>query len=178
MQNLNGMPGEQFNFRLNENYSKKLRKMSEEKETKPSSLAAEIVRKSLDFWEKKRERGEITQARFVIAKYMNMLDSSKIDEYIEDIASYILGEMKIQVGKLDYEEFEKRLLKWNKENNIEFAKFEEHDSITYVSKHDLGRNWSELQCRIYMMMLKKMDKTVLEHELDNAMFSITISNPS
>jgi hypothetical protein len=107
-----------------------------------------------------------------------MLDSSKIDECTEDIASYILGEMKIQVGKLDYEEFENRLLKWNKENNIEFAKFEERDSIIYVSRHDLGRNWSELQCKIYTMMLKKMDKTVLEYELDNAMFSITISNPS
>jgi hypothetical protein len=42
--------------------------------------------------------------------------------------------MKIQVGNLDFEEFEKRMLKWNKENNIEFAKFEEIDSITYISK--------------------------------------------
>ncbi len=178
MCNVHSMPGEQFNFRLDEKYSNKLKKVADEKETKPSSLAADIVKKSLDFWEKKRERGEITQARFVIAKYMNILDASKIDECTEDIASYILGEMKIQVGKLDYEEFEKRLLKWNKENNIEFAKFEELDSIIYLSKHDLGRNWSELQCKIYIAMLKKMDKIVLENELDNAMFSITISNPN
>ena len=171
------MVGEQFNFRFDKQYSEKLKKTAEEKETKPSSLAADIVKKSLDFWEKKRERGEITQARFIIAKYMSILDSSKIDECIDDITSYILSEMKIQVGNLDFEEFEKRILKWNKENNIEFAKFESNDSITYISKHDLGRNWSDLQCKTYATMLEKMERTVVEKDFDNVMFSITIANP-
>lgn len=171
------MTGEQFNFRLDERYSKKLRKTADEKDIKPSTLAADIVKKSLDFWEKKRERGELTQAHFVIAKYMSILDSSKIDDCVDDIASYVLSEMKIQVGSLSFEEFEKRILKWNKENAVEFARFEETDSVIYVSKHDLGKNWSELQCKVYSSMLEKMDRMVVEKEFDGAMFSITIADP-
>ena len=172
------MTGEQFNFRLDEKYSKKLKKASEEKETKPSTLAADIVKKSLDFWEKKRERGEITQPRFVISKYMTMIDPSKIEESVEGITSYILGEMKIQMGKLDFDEFEYRIMKWNKENNIEFARFDDNDSITYLSKHDLGKSWSDIQCKVYSKMFEKMGKIVVEKESDNVTFSITIANPN
>ena len=172
------MVGEQFNFRLDKQYSERLKKTADQKAIKPSSLAADIVKKSLDFWEKKRERREITQVRFIIAKYMSILDSSKIDECIDDIASYILSEMRIQVGKVEFNEFEKRVLKWNKENSIEFAKFEDSDSITYISKHDLGKSWSELQCKIYATMLEKIDRTVVETDFDNVLFSITIANPT
>ena len=101
------LAGEQFNFRIDKSYYEKLKKTADKKETKPSSLAADIVKKSLDFWEKKREWGEITQARFIIAKYMSILDETKIDECIEDITSYILSEMKIQVGNLDFEDFKR-----------------------------------------------------------------------
>jgi vacuolar-type H+-ATPase subunit C/Vma6 len=49
------LAGEQFNFRIDKSYYEKLKKTADKKETKPSSLAADIVKKSLDFWEKKRE---------------------------------------------------------------------------------------------------------------------------
>lgn len=172
------MVGEQFNFRLDAQYSKKLKIAAEDKEMKPSSLAAEIIKKSLDFWEKKRERKEITQARFIISKYMNMLDISNIDKSIEDIASYILGEMKIQVGILNFDEFEKRIMKWNKENGIKLIKFEEKDSIIYMSQHDLGENWSMLQNKIYCKMFDKFGKTVISNEFDSTTFSITLANPN
>lgn len=172
------MVGEQFNFRLDAQYSKKLKIAAEDKEMKPSSLAAEIIKKSLDFWEKKRERKEITQARFIISKYMNMLDISNIDKSIEDIASYILGEMKIQVGILNFDEFEKRIMKWNKENGIKLIKFEETDSIIYMSQHDLGENWSMLQNKIYCKMFDKFGKTVISNEFDSTTFSITLANPN
>lgn len=171
------LTGEQFNFRLDGQYSKKLKKAALDKEVKSSTLAANIVKKSLDFWEKKSERGEITQPRFVLSKFMEMLDTSKIDDSLEYIASYILGEMKIQVGKLDFDEFERRITKWNKENNLEFAKFEESDSVTYLSKHDLGKNWSEVQCKIYSKMFENVGKTVVEKEFDSVTFSITIARP-
>ena len=171
------MTGEQFNFRLDETYSKKLKKAADEKDIKSSTLAADIVKKSLDFWEKKRERGEVTQSHYVIAKYMDILKTSRIDDCVSDISSYVLSEMKIQMGTLDFEEFEKRILKWNKENSIEFVKFREIDSIVYVSKHDLGRNWSELQCKVYVKMLETMNRTIINKEFDGAMFSITIANP-
>jgi hypothetical protein len=38
---------------------------------------------------------------------MSILDETKIDECIEDITSYILSEMKIQVGNLDFEDFKR-----------------------------------------------------------------------
>ena len=172
------MVGEQFNFRLDGKYSKKLKAAAAEKEVKPSSLAANIVRKSLDFWEKKRERGEITQARFIISKYMEMLDASRIDDFLDDIVSYVLGEMKIQVGKLDFEEVEQRTMKWNKENGIKLVKFEESDTVIYMSKHDLGVNWSLIQSKVYCKMFEKMGKSVVDSEYDNTTFSITIARPN
>ncbi|GKS67351.1 hypothetical protein YTPLAS73_08980 [Nitrosarchaeum sp.] len=172
------MVSEQFNFRLDGLYSKKIKRAADENGIKSASLAAKLIKKSLDFWEKKGERGEITQARIIIAKYMEMIDESKIDEHIDDIVSYILGEMKMQVGKIDFIEFERRIMEWNKENRIEFAKFEEADSVVYLSKHDLGKNWSEIQCKVYSRMFEKMGKTVVESEFDNVTFSLTIARPN
>ncbi len=149
------MTGEQFNFRLDGQYSKKLKKAALDKEIKSSTLAANIVKKSLDFWEKKSERGEITQARFVLSKFMEMLDTSKIDDSLEDIVSYILGEMKIQVGKLDFDEFEQRITKWNKENNLEFAKFEESGSITIYQNMILVKIGQRFNAKFMQRCLRK-----------------------
>ena len=171
------MVGEQFNFRLDETYSKKLKHAAEEKETKPSSLAGDIVKKSLDFWDKKRERGEITQARFIISKYMEMIDAKKIDNFVEEMVSYILGEIRIQVGTLDFEEVERRIMKWNKENGIKLVKFEEADSVIYMSKHDLGENWSYMQGKIYSAIFEKMGKTIVSNEFDSTTFSISLAHP-
>ena len=57
-------------------------------------------------------------------------------------------------------------------------KFEESGTVIYMSKHDLGVNWSLIQSKVYRKMFEKMGKSVVDSEYDNTTFSITIARPN
>lgn len=165
----------QLNIRLSTDVHAVLNKISEEDDIAPTTLAAQIITEYVLFYYYKIHRGDVTISQYALRRYLDIVDPTKIEEMAENIADYIISEMKIQEGKIDYHILSERTLKWNKGNHLILNRFSSKDSDIFIAKHELGRNWSEIQCNVYSKVFKKIGETVLDKEFDECSYSIEIA---
>ena len=165
----------QLNLRLATDVHAVLNKISEETDIAPTTLAAQILTEYVQFYYYKIHRGDVTISQHVLKQYLKTINPSKIDEMATNVANYILSEMRIQEGKLDYDIVSQRILKWNKGNHLILNKFSNKDSDVFIAKHELGKNWSEIQCSVYTKAFKNIGETVLDSEFDECSFSIELA---
>jgi len=110
------------------------------------------------------------------------LDKSKIDKVSEFMAKHIIKEIKLQEGNVTYPVLSDHILKWNKVNRLQLNRIRQnnnHDddcSDMFVSKHNLGCNWSELECKTYTKAFELIGENVISSEYDEDMFCIKVIN--
>ena len=165
----------QLNIRLSTDVHAVLNKISEENDIAPTTLAAQIITEYVQFYYYKIHRGDVTISQHVLRKYLDIVGPTKIEEMSENVSDYIISEMKIQEGRINYDILSERILKWNKGNHLILNRFSNKDSDMFIAKHELGRNWSEIQCNVYSKAFKKIGKTVLDKDFDECSYSIEIA---
>ena len=118
----------------------------------------------------------------VLKKIIGILDKSKIDKVSEFMASHIIKEIKLQEWDVTYPVLFDRIIKWNKVNRLQLNKIRQdgnHDddcSDIFISKHNLGCNWSELECKTYTKAFEMIGQNVISSEYDEDMFCIKVIN--
>ena len=169
----------QLNIRLNEKSFEMLNKISDESNQSPSTLGSHIVKQWIEFYYCKMRRGDVIFSQSILRKLLDALDKSHIDEVSEFMANHIIKEIKMQEGNADYPVLVDHILKWNKVNHLHMSMIEKtnhnvNESNIFTSRHNLGKNWSEMECKTYKRVFEMIGKTILSSEYDEDTFSFEV----
>ena len=131
-------------------------------------------------------RGDIIFSQPILRKMLGALDKSHIEDVSEFMASHIIKEIKIQEGDVSYFSLIEHILKWNKANHLSLNKIKKkpngnnidrknlNESDVFVSRHNLGKIWSEMECKTYKRVFEMIGKTVISSEYDEDTFSFEV----
>jgi len=169
----------QLNIRLDEKNFEILNKISRESSQSPSTLGSYIVKQWIEFYYCKMRRGDVIFSQPILKKLLDALDKSHIDDVSEFMANYIIKEIKMQEGDVKYSVLVDHIIKWNRANHLPISVIEKtnHDaneSDIFVSHHNLGRTWSEMECKTYMQAFEMIGKTIMSNEYDEDTFSFEV----
>ena len=165
----------QLNIRLSTDVHAILNQISEENNIAPTTLASQILSDYAKFYYYKIHRGDITISQHILQKYFEGIAPEYIEDMSNNVADYIISEMKSQEGKINYDILSQRILKWNKGNHLILNKFSNKDSEIFIAKHELGGNWSKVQCATYSKAFDKIGESVMEQDSDECSYSIEIA---
>ena len=170
----------QLNIRLDEKNFEILNKISHESSQSPSTFGSHIVKQWIEFYYCKMRRGDVIFSQSILRKLLDALDKSHIDEISEFMANYIIKEIKMQEGNVDYSVLVDHILKWNKANHLHMSIIEKtnhhntNESDIFTSRHNLGGNWSEMECKTYKRVFEMIGRTILSSEYDDDTFSFEV----
>ena len=87
----------------------------------------------------------------------------------------MITEIKTQEGtNLSYLTLVDHVVKWIKINHLIFNKIEKENCDLFISKHELGRNWSELECKTYANAFELIGKAISNIEFEDDIFSFEV----
>jgi len=172
----------QLNVRLNQKNFAILEQISREINQSPSTVGSQIISQWVEFYYYKIHRGDVVLSRQILRKIIGILDKSKIDEVSKFMARHIINEIRLQEGEVTYPILTEHILKWNKGNGLQLNKIRHNDNQddecldVFISKHNLGCNWSELECKTYTNAFEMVKQNVMHSEYDEEMFCIKVIN--
>jgi len=167
----------QINIRLDQETFTLLNDIAkEENHGSPATHASQIIRQYVEFYYYKIHRGDITFSQPIIRKFVESIGENEFEEISKYAANFIINEIKSQEGPVSYEILVEHILKWNKGNHLVMNRFEQDGgSDIFVSRHNLGANWSEIECKTYSKIFEMIGKTVINQEYDKEdMFSFEV----
>ena len=183
---MSGLPGKkihQLNIRLDHENFTLLNQISKDTKQNPSTVGSQIVSQWIEFYHYKIHRGDVIFSKHVLRKIISILDKSKIDRVSKFMAGHIIKEIRLQEGTVTYPVLVERILKWNNVNHLSLNRIKQSNnnhndccSDVFVSKHSLGCNWSELECKTYTKAFEMMGQSVISSEYDEDMFCIEVTN--
>lgn len=157
--------------------------MSKDVKQGPSTIGSQIISQWVELYCYKIHRGDVIFSKQILKKIIGILDKSKIEYVSKFTAKHIIKEIKLQEGDVTYSVLSDHILKWNKINHLQLNRIRQnknnHDddcSDMFVSKHNLGCNWSELECKTYTKVFELIGKNVIFSEYDEDMFCIKVIN--
>ncbi len=168
----------QFNLRVKTDIMAILQNIADDMNLSAGTLGTKIITDYVEFFYYKIQRGDVTLSQPILKSIFESLDSAKIDAIAKKTADYIISETRAQEGNVTYEILIEHFLKWNKGNHLLFNRIKQNGSDMFVSKHSIGRNWSEIQCKTYANVFETMGETVLEkdHDSDDS-YSLEVARP-
>jgi hypothetical protein len=172
----------QLNVRLNQKNFAILEQISREINQSPSTVGSQIISQWVEFYYYKIHRGDVVLSRQILKKIISILDKSRIDEVSKFMARHIINEIRLQEGEVTYPVLTEHILKWNKGNGLQLNKIRHNDNQdvecldVFISKHNLGCNWSELECKTYTYAFEMVKQNVMNSEYDEEMFCIKVIN--
>ena len=128
----------------------------------------------------KMRRGDIIFSQPSLRKILESINPSRLNDISEFMANHIVKEIKLQEGDVDYDILSEHILKWNKANHLSLNRIEKKNNQTneefdvFLSRHSLGKNWSEIECKTYKKTFEIIGNVVSSCEYDEDMFSLTV----
>ena len=111
-------------------------------------------------------------------KMFESIDPKKKQEIIDFTSDFMVSEIKVQERKIICEKLLERIIKWNK-GRFQFNKIQQEDSDLIISKHSMGKMWSEIQCKTYAKCFETTGETVLDIDYEsNDSYSIEVAKHS
>jgi len=159
----------QLNIRLDHENFTLLNQISKDVRQSPSTVGSQIISQWIEFYYYKIYRGDIIVSQPILRKFFDIVDdkSNSIEAVAGFAADYIIKEIKIQKGQITYPVLVDHILKWNKGNHLLLNRIEQEGvSDVFISRHNLGRNWSALQCQTYTKAFEIIGQTVISAEYD------------
>ena len=185
MSELPGKKIHQLNIRLDHENFTLLSQISKDTKQSPSTVGSQIVSQWIEFYYYKIHRGDVIFSKQILRKIISILDKSKIDRISKFMARHIIKEIRLQEGTVTYPVLVERILKWNNVNHLSLNRIKQSSSNNhnddccsdvFVSKHSLGCNWSELECKTYTKAFEMVGQSVISNEYDEDMFCIEVTN--
>jgi len=183
MSELQGKKIHQLNIRLDHENFTLLNQISKDTKQSPGTVGSQIVSQWIEFYYYKIHRGDVIFPKQVLRKIVDILDKSKIDKVSKFMAKHIIKEIRLQEGTVTYPVLVEHILKWNNVNHLSLNRIKQNNnnhndygSDIFVSKHSLGCNWSELECKTYTNAFEMMGQSVISNEYDEDMFCIEVVN--
>lgn len=172
----------QLNIRLNHENFALLNQISKDAKQSPSTIGSQIISQWIEFYYYKIHRGDVIFSKQVLKKIIGILDKSEIDKISEFMAKHIIKEIRLQEADVTYPVLSDRILKWNKGNSLQLNRIRQKNSHNddcldvFISKHNLGCNWSELECKTYTKAFEMIGQNVISSEYEEDMFCIKVIN--
>ena len=168
----------QFNLRVKTDIMAILQNIADDMNLSAGTLGTKIITDYVEFFYYKIQRGDVTLSQPILKSIFEALDSAKIDTIAKKTADYIISETRAQEGNVTYDVLIEHFLKWNKGNHLLFNRIKQNGSDMFVSKHSIGRNWSEIQCKTYSNVFEMIGETVLEKSFDSDdSYSLEVARP-
>jgi len=165
----------QLNIRLDGKTLAIFNDIAKQMNLSPGTLGTQVVTQWVKFYYYKMQRGDVTLSKQVLSKFLEVLDKKRIEEAAMYAAKVMMDDIKTQKGnKITYQTLVDHILKWNKGNHLIFNKIEKDNCDMFLSKHDLGYNWSELECKIYAKVFQSIGQTVINTEFEDNIFSFEV----
>ena len=165
----------QLNIRLDSKTLAIFNDIAKQLNLNPGTLGTQIITQWVEFYYYKIQRGDITISKQILSKYFKVFDKKRIDEIAKYTAKFIINEIKTQEGNnITYPLLIDHILKWNKGNHLIFNKIEKDDCDVFISRHNLGRNWSEIECKTYTTAFELIGETVINTEFEDDIFSFEV----
>jgi hypothetical protein len=177
---LPGKKTHQLNIRLDHENFTLLNQISKDAKQSPSTVGSQIISQWMEFYYYKIHRGDVIFSKQVLKKIIGILDKSDIDKISEFMAKHMIKEMRLQEVDVTYAVLSDRILKWNKGNSLQLNRIKQNNSRNdgcldvFISKHNLGCNWSELECKTYTKAFEMIGQTVISSEYEEDMFCIKV----
>ena len=166
--------GNPLGFRLKDEDQDEFLDVANQEGMTVSSLTAKIVHDWLRFRRSKQHRGDITLASRILRNRHEAIREEEIPKIVKADSKYILSEMSFQIDNLDFKELTKRITEWSRENGLILVTRNREQSVVFMQKHDLGKIWSEIQCKMYCAMYEKIGETILSQKYDKDSFSFEV----
>jgi hypothetical protein len=157
-----------------------LGQISKDTRQSPSAIGSQIVSQWIEFYYYKIHKGDIMFSKPILRKIVGIMDKSKIDKASKFMARHIIKEIRLQEGDVPYPVLSEHILKWNKGNGLQLNRIKQNighndDCLdVFISKHNLGCNWSELECKTYTKAFEMIGQTVISSEYEEDMFCIKV----
>ena len=177
---MHGKKTYQLNIRLDHENFTLLNQISKDAKQSPSTVGSQIISQWMEFYYYKIHRGDVIFSKQVLKKIIGILDKSDIDKISEFMAKHMIKEMKLQEVDVTYAILSDRILKWNKGNGLQLNRIKQNNSRNndcldvFISKHNLGCNWSELECKTYTKAFEMIGQNVIFSEYEDDMFCIKV----
>ena len=153
--------------RLSDEDDKEINQIMQDTGFSFSALISHIVHDWLHSRRSKQERGDITLAAEPLKNFLKNVDKKQLKKIADANAKYIIEEMKFQVDDLDFEELSRRILEWNKENDLRMVRKNRKESVMFVQRHHLGHEWSIHQSMMYAKMFEIIGETIVPNSIKN-----------
>ena len=163
-----------ISIRLKEKDQEKLANIVEEEGTTTSAIIAKIVHDWIHFRRSKESHGDITLASQILKTRHDAIKKIEIPKIVKLDADFIIEAMEYQVDELDFDEVAKRIREWNKENGLSLIVIEKKDEVIFKQRHSLGATWSEIQCKMYSEMFKRINEIVDDVKYTKNSFSFKV----
>ena len=163
-----------ISIRLKEKDQEKLAKIVDEEGTTTSAIIAKIVHDWIHFGRSKEFHGDITLASQILKTRHDAIKKIEIPKIIKLDADFIIEEMEYQADVLDFDEVTKRIREWNKENGLSLIIVEKKDEVVFKQRHSLGATWSEIQCKMYSEMFKRINEITEDVKYTKNSFSFKV----
>jgi len=180
---LSGKKIHQLNIRLDHENFTLLNQISKDAKQSPSTVGSQIISQWMEFYYYKIHRGDVIFSKQVLKKIIGILDKSDIDKISEFMAKHMIKEIRLQEADVTYSVLSDRILKWNKGNSLQLNRIKQNNNRNdggcldvFISKHNLGCNWSELECKTYTKAFEMIGKNVISSEYEEDMFCIKVIN--
>ena len=163
-----------ISVRLKGKDQEKIADIVDEEGTTTSALIAKIVHDWIHFGRLKENNGDITLANQILKTRHDAIKKNEIPKIIKRDADFIIEQMEYQVDELDFDEVAKRIREWNKENGLSLMVIEKKDEVVFKQRHMLGATWSEIQCKMYSEMFRKINEIVDDVKYSKNSFSFKV----
>ena len=179
---MSGKKTYQLNIRLDHENFALLNQISKDAKQSPSTVGSQIISQWMEFYYYKIHRGDVIFSKQVLKKIIGILGKSDIDKISEFMAKHMIKEIRLQEADVTYPALSDRILKWNKGNSLQLNRSKQSNNRNdgcldvFISKHNLGCNWSELECKTYTKAFEMIGQTVISSEYEEDMFCIKVIN--
>jgi hypothetical protein len=158
-------------FRIEESVMSRLRSESDRKEVSLNTLVNQVLKRYVEWDMYEPKVGMISIARPIVHSLFDRMSKEEVEEMarrvgkgaVHDIALFMKSSMDLD-SFLEW--FETRM----KTSSIEFSHELKADRHTYVTKHDLGYNWS----LFHKMMLELVFNEILQKRVDVSITPTTL----
>ncbi|MDH3657199.1 MAG: hypothetical protein OEM77_03590 [Nitrosopumilus sp.] len=156
--------------------------ISKDTRQSPSAIGSQIVSQWIEFYYYKIHKGDIMFSKPILRKIVGIMDKSKIDKASKFMARHIIKEIRLQEGDVTYPVLSEHILKWNKGNHLKLNRIRQNGNNhkdgydVFISKHNLGCNWSELECKTYTNAFEMIGQNIISSEYDEDTFCIKVIN--
>lgn len=155
-----------------------LKELANNKSTTVSTLSAKIIEDYLNYFQRIQERKFVCMPREMVYVMYDVIDESNFEKLINFTIKWASTDLKMSFHKPDLDSIFLYIQSWFDHNGYILNRFDSDESVRFVCRHDMNKNWSEITSKILVGMYKEFGYDGVQDETESDFFAIKVSKKS